>query len=174
MNDIPMPTTPLGQFDSNLAFFRHSNKRPALDTPANPFEEAINKWYEYQQLQAAVKDAMKAVDLAERELRDGIAASLKAFFADNLKEGTNNYVMSNGRKLKYTHKVDRKITEAELKNAREAYEAAAKEGDPTFDALLRLKYELAKKEWDKASDDAVKAFSRCMTTKDAAPALEVD
>lgn len=167
-------TTPLDIFKANMAFYESSNKRPAIDQPANDFEKAVNDWNELQELQEAVKDAMKLINTNERTLRDGLASSLALYFGDKLKEGTNNFTLSNGRKLKYTHKIERKITESELKNAKEAYATAADASDPDFDKLLRLKYELDKKAWDGITDQAAKAFSLCMTAKPAAPTLAVD
>ena len=105
-------------------------------------------------------------------MRDGIATSLNAYFADKLKEGVNNYALSNGRKLKYTYAVDRKIDSGHVQVARDAY--ALTDATAPFDDLLRVKYELAKTPWKKLDGEAALAASRMITSKPAAPVLVVD
>jgi hypothetical protein len=153
------------------------NHRPAVDEPANDFERHVNQWYEKQQLIAEIKKLLKPLDLEERKDRVGTGQSIATFLGDKLKEGVNKYELSNLRVLKYTHKVDRKIDPTMVNVARAEF---VKAGDIpqglTFDDLLRTKYELAAtpyKKLDKNGAAAI-AFSRCMTTKFAAPTLEVD
>jgi len=152
-----------------------SNKRPAVDEPANDFEVAVNEWAALQDFLTELKDLMKPLLAEERRARDEIAFALKEFYSDNLKEGMNNYELSNHRKLKFGLRIDRKIEPGELAIAREAFEkATGGHNDQTFDDCIRVKYELAATPWKKLTGAAKKAFSRCIITKHAAPTLAVD
>lgn len=169
--------TPKDRFLNIFTSETAGNRPPVVEEPSNPFEEAVNRWAELAELQDAVKTAMKILNEEEREARDGLAASLGAYFRDRpqgLKEGVNDYKLSNGRKLKFTYGIDRKIAESALATARKAYEEAADAGDPAFDTLLRTKYELNTAPWRKLSIEAASAFSRCLTSKEKAPTLVVD
>ncbi|MGL5737166.1 MAG: DUF7173 family protein, partial [Beijerinckiaceae bacterium] len=137
-----------------LAAYQAINRRPAVDEPANAFEQAVNEWYALQSLQDAVKTAMKRVNEAERTMRDALADSLRKHMKADLKEGVNAYSLSNGRKLKLSHNIDRKIDETGLADSRKFYAENATEGDPAFDALLRVKYELNVAPWRKLSEPA--------------------
>lgn len=158
-----------------LHSYERSNKQPAVEDPANDFEKAVNDHYELQMLLEEVKKALKPLEVQERAQRDAIAASLTAHYGDGINEGVNNYVMSNMRKLKFTYEVDRKIDESQLATARAEFDAAAdKQG--TFDDLLRVKYELQKRPWNKLlkGGDAYLAIAKCIVSKPKAPTLEVD
>jgi hypothetical protein len=160
-----------------LEALRAANRRPAVDEPANPFEEAVNEYDDLKDVISEVEALLKPLKTIEREKRDGIADSLRQYFGAKLKEGVNNYPLSNGRKLKFTHAVERKVDAAMVEVARQQYEAADdKPAGQTFDDLLRVKYELAKTPWKKLLNGgaASVAFSRCLETKFAASKLEVD
>lgn len=61
----------------------------------------LSRWYDLlPQLESA-----KAVIAEEQELRKQLSAS----FFPTPKEGTNVYPLGNGYKLKYAHKIDRKV-----------------------------------------------------------------
>lgn len=161
-----------------LTEYRDSNRRPAIDEPGNDFEKVVNDHYQLDMLMAEVKKAMKPLETDERKIRDGIAASLNAYYrADGrtLNEGVNNYELTNGRKLKYTYAVERKIEPSMIAVARAKFEAA---GDKlgTFDDVLRVKYELEAKPWKKLINggEAFLACSEMIVAKDKAPTLEVD
>jgi hypothetical protein len=153
------------------------NHQPAVDEPANDFEKVVNEHAALQAMLEEVKSLLKPAEAAERRLRDGIADSLRAFYGVDLKEGVNNYELSNGRFVKFTHKVDRKIESSMVVAAREAYEAAPdKPAGVAFDDLLRVKYELTATPFKKlASGSAAStAVSRMLVTKFAAPSVKVD
>ena len=169
-----MTTRPIDRFLAELRAFAKLNDLKAVHEPANEFEECLNDWYELQQLQEAVKQAMDGINKEERILRDRYAESLRSYFGDNLNEGVNTYTLSNDRKLKLTHKVDRKVEASALQEARKFYEEAAQPGDKAFDDVLRVKYELDKRNYDKLSPAAAYAFSRCLVTKYATPTLSLD
>jgi len=149
------------------------NRQPAVEEPANEFEKSVNALAELQNLRAKIASLTKALDVDEKRLREGVAASLTAYFAANLKEGTNNYELSNGRFVKFGHKVDRKIDESMLTVARADY-AAATGVDKPFDDLLRVKYELAAAPYKLLTAAQRHAVSRMMTTKNASPTVVID
>jgi len=159
-----------------LQNYKAQNHQQVIDEPANDFEKATNEWESLQALQQHVKQAIKPLAFIELEKRNAIAASLAHHFGDGLKEGVNNYMLSNGRKLKYKHSISRIIDQAAIGQAREGYVAAADTPDVAFDDLLRVKYELAVAPYKKVqgSPEAATAVSRMIISKPAAPALEVD
>lgn len=148
------------------------NRQPAVDEPANDFEKAVNDWDEAFDLLQKLKSMLKPLEASERQMRDGIADSLKAHLKDNLKEGVNSYELSNGRVLKLNHKVNRTVVASMIPAAREAYKEAG--GDKSFDDLLRVKYELQIAPWRKLDNETQTAVSRMIVSKLAAPTLEVD
>lgn len=145
-----------------------SNNPPIIEEPANDFEKSVNNFADIAELQELLKKLAKTVNESEREMRDGICESLRVFYGENLVEGMNTYKLSNGRKLKFTHKLDRKIDESRIQLARADYV-----GDD-FDDLLRVKYELEKKAYDKLDAEQKLAVSKMIETKPAAPTLVVD
>lgn len=159
----------LKQFIAALEKEARSNFPPAIEEPANDFESAVNKYADIVDLQELVKKLMKPVNDEERAQRDAISESLRAHFGDKLKEGVNDYKLSNGRKLKLTHKIDRKIDESSIEIARDAYT-----GEIAFDDILRKKYELSKRDFDKLTYADELAISRMIVSKLAASTLKVD
>lgn len=156
-----------------------SNWSPAIEDPANDFEVSVNDWREQQALIADIKKLLRPLEEDERAARDAIAASLRTYFGAELKEGVNTYSLSNGRKLKMGHKIDRKIDESMVDVARDAYRKALEDPanwgpEKSFDELLRIKYELAVAPFKKLSTAAATAVSRMIVAKPAAPTLEVD
>lgn len=153
------------------------NHQPAVDEPANDFEKIVNEYAALQAMIEEVKSLLKPAEAAERRLRDGIADSLRAFYGVDLKEGMNSYELSNGRFVKFTHKVDRKIEPSMVVAAREGYDAAPdKPAGVAFDDLLRVKHELAATPFKKlaAGSAASNAVSRMIVAKFAAPTVKVD
>lgn len=168
-------TTHLSNILDALNTYNRSNKRPAIDEPANDFETAVVAHNHLANLIDEVKKALKPVELEERTLRDGIAKSLDVHFGTTLAEGVNSYVLSNMRKLKYTRKVERKIEMSMVAVARNKFDTAADKVG-AFDDVLRVKYELDAKAWKKlvTGGEAFKACSEMIVAKPAAPVLEVD
>jgi DNA-binding ferritin-like protein (Dps family) len=158
-----------------LTSYGLQNHRPAIDEPANEFEQGVNDHNELQKYIAEVKQLLKTAEVEEREKRDAIAASLTTFFGADLKEGMNTYVLSNKRKLKFKNGIDRKIDESQVEVARAAYEAATDKTDVTFDSLLRAKYELAAAPFKKVTGaESALAISRMLVVKSSTPSIEVD
>ena len=138
------------QLMNQLKRFIESNRQPAIDAPANDFEQVVNDHAELQAIIADVEAALKPVKTAERKYRDSIAASMDAYLGEELKEGVNNYELSNGRTLKYTRTLERKVDDSALDTARKVYaEADDVPAGVAFDDLLRVKYELDKRMYNK-------------------------
>ena len=159
-----------------LQMYGKLNFRPAVEEPADDFERAVNDHNNLQAFIAEVKDLLKPHETEERTKRDALAVSLNSYFGSKLKEGVNTYTLSNGRKLKYTYKVDRKVDNAQVAVARAAFdESVDKPTDMVFDEMLRVKYELAAASYKKVTGEAAKlAVSRMLVTKAAASTLTVD
>lgn len=165
----------LDRIIADLKQYQKSNKRLAVDEAANAFEEAVNAHDQLAALLDRVQSATKPLAAEERQMRDGIAASLIAFFKDGLTEGVNTYVLSNLRKLKFTYKVERKVDMAMVAVAREKF-AAAEDKVGTFDQLVRVKMELEVKPYRKLPHGGAAwlAISEMLVSKPAAPTIEVD
>jgi hypothetical protein len=165
----------LDRIIADLQKYKKSNKRLAVDEVANDFESVVNAHDQLAALVAEVTSSLKPLQAEERIARDGIAASLITFFGGKLKEGVNDYVLSNLRKLKFTYKVERKIEDSMLSVARAKFDAATDKVG-TFDDLLRVKYELDVKSWKKllSGGEAHKAVSEMLVAKPSAPTIEVD
>lgn len=150
---------------------------PAVETPDNAFEQAVNQWSDTAAKIAAIKAELKIMEAAERKMRQGITNSLVAFFGDDLKEGVNNYELSNGRTLKFTHKVTRTLDADKLREAEQQFnEANDVPSDVHFDDLVRIKYEVSVSTLRKldVNGTAYRAFAHAMTTKPATPLLDID
>lgn len=160
---------------ADLSFYETSNKRPAIDEPGNDFEVVVNAHDQLAALLAELKKTMKPLETEERTMRDGIAESLIKFFGAKLNDGVNNYLLTNLRKLKYTHKVKRSIEDSMIAVARAKFEAASDKVG-AFDDVLRVKHELDTKAWKKlaAGGEAFKACSEMIVAKTEAPVLEID
>jgi len=161
---------------SALEMYGLANHRQAVEEPADDFERAVNDHNDLQAFIAEVKDLLKPHETEERTKRDALTVSLNSYFGSKLKEGVNTYTLSNGRKLKYTYKVDRKVDNAQVAVARAAFdESADKPAGMVFDDMLRVKYELADAPYKKVTGEAAKlAVSRMLVTKAAASTLTVD
>lgn len=146
----------------------------AIEEPANEFESAVNDWYALRKQIADLKAKLKPLESAERKQRDAIAESLRTYFADRLKEGVNNYELSNGRKLKLTHKVDRKLEVSMLALAREEYGRANDTDGLAFEDVIEMRPSLNLSNYRKVGSVAATALSHMITSKLAAPTLEVD
>jgi hypothetical protein len=101
-------------------------------------------------------------------MRDSVRAAL----GDKFKEGMNNWPLTDGRVLKINCKIDRKIADSELETAKKEY-GMLNDVPCTFDELLRIKYELDKKNFNKLTGPAYKAFSRAVITSEQAPEVSL-
>lgn len=133
----------------------------------------VAEWYTLQQQIEAAKANMKPLVDKELKMRKALGESIATALGDKLKEGVNHYPLEDGRSLKFTYAVDRAIVEADISATREAY---LLQNDRTvdFDSLLRVKYELSKREYDKLTPEAKMIISRMLTVKPKAPTLEME
>lgn len=135
------------------------------------FAGYVLAWHAKAQAVADAKAAMKSLVDEELAMRKALAESVKTALGDKLKEGVNNYPTTAGT-LKLTHKVKREIDEAAVSAAREAY-ALVNDAPVTFDTLIRVKYELDKRSYDKLAADgqAKRAVDTMVTSKPQTPEL---
>jgi len=149
----------------------------------DPFIEYVDKWdalverrvklaADKKALTATIDAELSTLTAEEMTMRKGLAESVKTALGDKAKEGVNHYTLVDGRKLKLTMKTDRAIDEKQITYAREEFGRVNDLSGTTFDALLRVKYELAKAEWNKLNAAEKLAVSHMVTTKDAAPVIE--
>lgn len=124
------------------------------------------------EIETKKKQLKKLTDI-ELPIRKAIATSLGATLPEGLAEGVNIFTLRDGRKLKLTHTIKREIDEAQIVPTREAY-AMLNDNPIAFDTLLRVKYELAKAEWNKLEGEPAKVVSRMLVSKDSAPTLVLD
>lgn len=150
------------------------------------FEEYVASWDATKMAIANLVDDKKRLTadidakiatLAENEMvmRKAISASLKTAIGDKLKEGVNKWPLSNGRSLKLTNKIDRKIDEPQIALAREEYVKANDTDGVTFDQLMRIKYELNVSEFRKIENKpaAALAVSRMLIASAPTSSLEL-
>ena len=136
------------------------------------FEEYVSQWDDLVGQIAALKKQLKPLTDSEMAMRKAIVKSVSEALGDEWKEGMNTFKLSDGRVLKIGYKLTREGAAAELPAAREEY-ALLNDAPVAFDDLLRVKYELELKEFRKLEGQAAKVFSRVITTKEAAPEVEI-
>lgn len=136
------------------------------------FEEYVSQWDDLAGQIAALKKQLKPLTDSEMAMRKAIVKSVAEALGSDWKEGTNTFKLADGRVLKIGYKLTREIAAAELPAAREEY-SLLNDAPVAFDDLLRVKYELELREFRKLEGQAAKVFSRVITTKEAAPEVEI-
>jgi len=136
------------------------------------FEEYVSQWDDLVGQIAALKKQLKPLTDGEMAMRKAIVKSVAEALGSDWKEGTNTFKLADGRVLKIGYKLTREVAAAELPAAREEY-ALLNDAPVAFDDLLRVKYELDLREFRKLEGQAAKVFSRVVTTKEAAPEVEI-
>lgn len=138
------------------------------------FEQFVSRWDAMVSEIDTAKAALKKLTDKEMPMRKAIAEAVDKATDTGLQEGVNRFEMIDGRTLKITRKIDRKIDEAVLAAVREEY-SKLNDTSVAFDDILRIKYEVSKRDFDKVGTDAAKlVLSKMITTKDAAPVVEMD
>ncbi len=124
--------------------------------------------------EAAVK-ALAAAKDAEAALRKEVLAEAFAFDPEALREGTENFELGNGYKLKAVFKISRN-----LNNENEAVdkvlskiEKTGPEGVFIAERLVKWKPELSITEYKKLPEKFKKLFDEVVTSKEAMPSLEL-
>lgn len=138
------------------------------------FNETANRDAKILAWEAAVKLLAAAKD-AEAALRKEVLAEAFAFDPEALREGTENFELGNGYKLKAVFKISRN-----LNNENEAVdkvlakiEKTGPEGVFIAERLVKWKPELSVTEYKKLPEKFKKLFDEVVTSKEAMPSLEL-
>lgn len=138
------------------------------------FNETANRDAKILAWEAAVK-ALAAAKDAEAALRKEVLAEAFAFDPEALREGTENFELGNGYKLKAVFKISRN-----LNNENEAVdkvlskiEKTGPEGVFIAERLVKWKPELSITEYKKLPEKFKKLFDEVVTSKEAMPSLEL-
>ena len=138
------------------------------------FNETANRDAKILAWDAAVK-ALAAAKDAEAALRREVLAEAFQFDPEALREGTENFELGNGYKLKAVFKISRN-----LNNENEAVdkvlskiEKTGPEGAFIAERLVKWKPELSVSEYKKLPEKFKKLFDEVVTSKEAMPSLEL-
>ena len=138
------------------------------------FNETANRDAKILAWEQAVK-ALAAAKDTEAALRKEVLAEAFAFDPEALREGTENFELGNGYKLKAFFKISRN-----LNNENEAVdkvlskiEKTGPEGAFIAERLVKWKPELSVTEYKKLPEKFKKLFDEVVTSKEATPALEL-
>ena len=138
------------------------------------FNETANRDAKILAWEQTVK-ALAAAKDAEAALRKEVLAEAFAFDPEALREGTENFELGNGYKLKAVFKISRN-----LNNENEAVdkvlskiEKTGPEGAFIAERLVKWKPELSVSEYKKLPEKFKKLFDEVVTSKEAMPALEL-
>ena len=138
------------------------------------FNETANRDAKILAWEQAVK-ALAAAKDAEAALRKEVLAEAFAFDPEALREGTENFELGNGYKLKAVFKISRN-----LNNENEAVdkvlskiEKTGPEGVFIAERLVKWKPELSVTEYKKLPEKFKKLFDEVVTSKEAIPSLEL-
>ena len=138
------------------------------------FNETANRDAMIFAWEAGVK-ALAAAKDAEAALRKEVLAEAFAFDPEALREGTENFELGNGYKLKAVFKISRN-----LNNENEAVdkvlskiEKTGPEGAFIAERLVKWKPELSVSEYKKLPEKFKKLFDEVVTSKEAMPSLEM-
>ena len=138
------------------------------------FNETANRDAKILAWEAAVK-ALAAAKDAEAALRKEVLAEAFALDPEALREGTENFELGNGYKLKAVFKISRN-----LNNENEAVdkvlskiEKTGPEGAFIAERLVKWKPELSVSEYKKLPEKFKKLFDEVVTSKEAMPSLEL-
>jgi len=139
---------------------------------SDPFLKYVDDWDALVAKIEVLKTEMKPLAAKEMEMRKAIVESVDT--AQKIKEGANKFLLADMRKLKIVQKINRTIDVPAIEATRALFAEQKDTGGVTFDELLRVKYELEKREFDKLPEGAALIASRIVITKSAAPELGFD
>lgn len=122
------------------------------------FDEYVLEWEKLASEVARRKAEMDDLVKREQEMRREFSKGL------TLEEGTNKISLGDGRTLVITNTIERKVDEGSIALARTEYEKL-NERPVEFDTLLRIKYEVDKRQWNKLTDAGRLAVSRMIENK---------
>ena len=138
------------------------------------FNETANRDAKILAWEAAVK-ALAAAKDAEAALRKEVLAEAFAFDPEALREGTENFELGNGYKLKAVFKISRNLNNENdaVDKVLSKIEKAGAEGQFIAERLVKWKPELSVSEYKKLPEKFKKLFDEVVTSKEAMPSLEL-
>jgi hypothetical protein len=138
------------------------------------FNETANRDAKILAWEAAVK-ALAAAKDAEAALRHEVLAEAFQFDPEALREGTENFELGNGYKLKAVFKISRNLNNENdaVDKVLSKIEKAGAEGQFIAERLVKWKPELSVSEYKKLPEKFKKMIDEVVTSKEAAPSLEL-
>lgn len=136
------------------------------------FEQYVDEWDKLCGQIADIKRQLKPLTDLEMQMRKAIAQRVQEAAGEQWREGVNNFPLPDGRTLKVTNSIKRAIEEGELAAAAEAYRQL-NDVPCEFGELIRIKYEIDKKNWSKLGPQARHAVSRAVVASPQAPEVKL-
>lgn len=138
------------------------------------FNETANRDAKILAWEAAVK-ALAAAKDAEAALRREVLAEAFQFDPEALREGTENFELGNGYKLKAVFKISRNLNNENdaVDKVLSKIEKAGAEGQFIAERLVKWKPELSVSEYKKLPEKFKKMIDEVVTSKEATPSLEL-
>ena len=138
------------------------------------FNENANRDAKILAWEESVK-ALAAAKEAEAALRKEVLAEAFAFNPEALREGTENFELGNGYKLKAVFKISRNLNNENdaVDKVLSKIEKAGAEGQFIAERLVKWKPELSVSEYKKLPEKFKKMIDEVVTSKEATPSLEL-
>lgn len=138
------------------------------------FNENANRDALILQWQEATK-ALAAAKEAESALRAEVLKNAFAFNPEALREGTENFELGAGYKLKAVFKINRSFVGGQeaVEKALQKIEKTGPEGEFIAERLVKWKPELSVSEYKKLPEKFKKMIDEVVTSKEATPSLEL-
>lgn len=139
-----------------------------------PFNETANRDAKILAWEESVK-ALAAAKEAEAALRREVLAEAFQFDPEALREGTENFELGNGYKLKAVFKISRNLNNENdaVDKVLSKIEKAGAEGQFIAERLVKWKPELSVSEYKKLPEKFKKMIDEVVTSKEATPSLEL-
>ena len=138
------------------------------------FNQTANRDAKILAWEESVK-ALAAAKEAEAALRREALAETFQFDPEALREGTENFELGNGYKLKAVFKISRNLNNENdaVDKVLSKIEKAGAEGQFIAERLVKWKPELSVSEYKKLPEKFKKLFDEVVTSKEAMPSLEL-
>lgn len=138
------------------------------------FNQTANRDAKILAWEESVK-ALAAAKEAEAALRREVLAEAFQFDPEALREGTENFELGNGYKLKAVFKISRNLNNENdaVDKVLSKIEKAGAEGQFIAERLVKWKPELAVSEYKKLPEKFKKMIDEVVTSKEATPSLEL-
>ena len=138
------------------------------------FNQTANRDAKILAWEESVK-ALAAAKEAEAALRREALAEAFQFDPEALREGTENFELGNGYKLKAVFKISRNLNNENdaVDKVLSKIEKAGAEGQFIAERLVKWKPELSVSEYKKLPEKFKKLFDEVVTSKEAMPSLEL-